>query len=236
MKKKISLFFIIAVLFLTQSFSSVSANELDSSKITEVDDYTLETVEENDNYYKIKITEEKTGNIEYLEWINEDGEARFIATDSDGKETVITDEDIENSIEPTTQDNTIDNTSNKSEPPITTFSNDAGGGGGSKWMPAGGWRASRSALYTSFSACVGALTGFLTNGIANAGAAYLVGTVSGIASNMVSYGIHDIWFDAKTYYNVNDTCELKDSVLVYRYPDYTGFLGATTRHWRNCRW
>ncbi|PAV27746.1 hypothetical protein CIL05_20240 [Virgibacillus profundi] len=63
-----------------------------------------------------------------------------------------------------------------------------------------------------------------------------MGYVADVAANMIGSGIHDVWFDARTFYNVDDTCELKDSVLIYKYPDYTGFSGTTTRHYRNCRW
>lgn len=232
MFRKIGIMLLVSVLLIGHasiSSTTLSAAQTSTNVISDEGKYLTEFIEENENYFKIKFKDKLTGQVEYLEWFKDDGNGNsiMVATDSYKNTTVITDEDISNSFE---LDKNISGVNT-----VSPFGVIPPGEGSGTWQPAGGWRYSKSFAYSTVSGLAGLLIGFLSSGLGAVGGA-IVGSVTTMSSIMAGAGIKDVWFDADTYYNRNDTCELRDFIKAYRYSNYTGYIGSTDRTYRNCRW
>jgi len=201
----------------TQSVHAQGASNL----IQELGQYTIQTLDSSDTYEKLKITNNETGEIEYLESFISDNEAKYVVTSDDNILVVMSTEKsvsiFENNILIDQYDKDINYKDGSSTVAPMAYGN---------W---GSW----TYTTTSRSAIIGGITtvaAILAAGAGGALAGFKASAFISIASYMISLGITEVWYiigNRMRWDFDNQMYETHRRVWMYEHSNFTGLIGET---------
>lgn len=221
--------FLLLSVFLLVFPYSVSAQ---SEVIQDSELYTFTYEENTDLYQKIKILNNETQSVEYVESVkSDDGQYIYIVTIDDEQlfeiesveeKTIIT--NLKSGEVKTFKTNDL-----ATEIGITPFSNDQGGGGsGTSWKYL-------TTMYGSKSlnlAGVGLVAGVL----ASIYGGPVTGVITNIAAFIVAASIEDVWYKTERHNRVDgNKCYFRDVTFFYSNSNRTNLLGSETYIWSPSR-
>ena len=236
MKKLLSIVLTL-VLMLTYTMSAFAAGSAVTSSAVVTpstgDNYKVETIMDTKDYQKIKFTNLKTGDIEYLESFLKNGKYEFLTTNKDGRTRI---EKVNGTIKSTNLDTKVI----KYQPIITSTSTSTSTSNkpivsssivvrnNTLVVPRiGGWDGIGNREYSSTSTVinnVGATAAALALGTDS----FITGGITILATWLVGHFWGETWWYTDHFVDSYDETHFRDDTTFFGYPDYTKWIGSST--------
>lgn len=227
MKKLLSIIMALVIMlsYTMSASAAVSTVPQSQSTIINQNGYKIEIFEGskvNGQLQKIKFTNLKTGEIEYLETILENGKYSYLSTSKLGKFRTESASDKVGAIKITNLDTKEVKylTPNKNSDTIAAQNATTQGSitpQSTSWYRWSCIESSYSKDWTTISACAGICCTICGLGIINS-------SILTAATAIVSNNLPDIWYIQEQFDDLNDSSHHMRNTGLYKYPDYTNLL------------